>query len=167
LRNANAPPQPPPGTQISSHLLLRIIILLIAVWTGVAGAVLLAVHGVSSGALGAGVTDQSGQRLVGIHMLLLVPVYLVIVVRYDRFNSLIWLPFAAQLAVALVVGYGMFAGETSFSNGILAFAVCLIFAALFAFVWITQQRDAARARLESEDVSPAPPQPEGRESAPR
>jgi hypothetical protein len=147
----------PPGTQISSHLLLRIIILLIAAWTAIAGAVLLAVHGVSSGALGAGVNDQSGQRLVGIHMLLLVPVYLLIVVRYERFHGLLWLPFAGQLAVALTVGYGMFTGETSFSNGILAFAVGLIFAALFAFVWITQQRDAARARMEEDEHRDAPP----------
>jgi hypothetical protein len=141
-----------PEALVSTHLLLRITILLIAGWTAVAGLVLLAFQGASSGALGAGVTDENGKRLAGVHMLLLVPVYLLIAWRYHRYAGLLWLPFAGQLAVVLVVGYAMVIGDTSFSNGILPVAVGLIFVSLFGFLWITQQRTIARLKMEADSL---------------
>jgi hypothetical protein len=143
---------PPSDAQVSTNLLLRITILLIGAWTAVAGLVLLAFQGASSGVLGAGVTDENGKRLAGVHMLLLVPVYLLIAWRYDRYAGLLWLPFAGQLAVVLVVGYAMVIGDTRFSDGILAVAVGLIFVSLFGFLWITQQRTIARLKMEADTM---------------
>ena len=76
-------------------------------WSLVSGMILTTFHGASSGALGAGVSDLAGQRLVGVHLLLLVPVYVLLVVRYDHHRSLLWLPFGAQLAVFLSVNYSI------------------------------------------------------------
>ena len=142
-------------------MLTRIIILLIAGWTAVAGVVLIGFHGATSGALGAGVTDEAGQRLLGSQLLILVPAYLLLAWRPERYSHFLWLPFAAQLATALAVGYSILTGETDFSDGILAAAVSGIFIALLSFVWVSEQRAVARAKFEAsggsenEDSAPA------------
>jgi hypothetical protein len=140
-----------PEAAISTRLLMRILICLIATWSFLAGIVLVAFHGAGSGALGAGVTDRAGQRLVGAHLLLLVPVYLLIAWRPERYKSLLWLPFAGQLVLALSVGYGILAGETDFGDGILALAVGTIFVVLLGFVWVSEQRTVARLQFEARE----------------
>ncbi len=137
-----------PAASISTQLLTRVIILLIAVWSLLEGVVLVGFHGASSGALGAGVTDQAGQRLAGAQLLVLVPAYLLIAWRLPRYQAFVWLPFAAQLAVSLTVGYGIVEGDTDFGDGILACSVSAIFAVLLGFVWISEQRILARDKFE-------------------
>ncbi len=134
-------------TTVSTRLLVRFVIVLIAMWSFAAGLVLIAFQGSSSGALGAGVTDTAGQRLVGAHLLVLVPAYLLIALRPERYQAFFWLPFAAQAAVVLVVGYDIVSGETAFGDGILPVAVGLIFIALLSFLWVTEQRSKARAKM--------------------
>jgi hypothetical protein len=142
---------------VSTELLTRIVILLVAVWDAFAGMVLLAFHGASTGALGAGVTDEAGQRLLGAHLLVLVPLYALIALRLQSYRGLFWLPFAAQSAVVLVVGYNMLKGDTDFGDGILAFAVSLIFVALLGFVWITERRTTALLQMEQQQRESSPP----------
>jgi len=152
---------PPPETTISTRILTRIIVLLIAVWSLIAGTVLVGFHGATSGALGAGVTDEAGQRLLGAHLLVLVPAYLLIAWRLERHKSFLWLPLAAQLATAFAVGYSILTGETDFGDGILAAAVSGIIVVLLGFVWISEQRGVSRAKYEAsrgegaESASPA------------
>ena len=143
-------------TQISTRILTRIIIILIAAWSFVYGVVLLFFHSASTGALGAGVEDVAGQRLVGAHMVLLVPVYAMLAWHPDRYPALHWLPFGGQLAVFFAVGYSMLAGSIGFSDGILPVAVSAIFLGLLSFIWITEQRAVAKAKLEAEDARLAP-----------
>ena len=132
---------------ISTRLLIRIIIALIAIWSLISGLVLVAFHGASTGALGAGVSDRTAQRLFGAHLLVLTPAYLLIAWRPERYEAFAWLPFAAQLATVLTVGYSILIGDTDFSDGILAVAVGAIFVALLSFVWVTERRTVARNRL--------------------
>jgi hypothetical protein len=142
----------PPRHQatVSTDLLTRIVILMVALWDGAAGLVLVGFQGTSTGALGAGVEDPAGQRLLGAHLLVLVPAFVIIAVRLQRYAGLLWLPFASQAVVALVVGYNMLEGDTSLGNGILAFAVSLIFVTLLGFLWVTEQRTTARLQLEAQ-----------------
>jgi hypothetical protein len=140
-------------TQISTRMLTRIIVALIAAWSLVYGAVLAFFNDASTGALGAGVEDAAGQRLVGAHMLLLVPVYLLIAWRPERYPMLHWLPFGGQLAVFFAVGYSMLSGTIGVSDGILPVAVSSIFLGLLTFIWITEQRAVAKAKLEAEEAS--------------
>jgi hypothetical protein len=135
---------------IGTRLLTRLLIILVAVWSLVAGIVLVAFHGASSGALGAGVADEAGQRLVGAHLLVLAPVYLLIAWHIERYQGLIWLPVAGQLAVVLAVGYSIVTGATDFEDGILALLVSAIFATLLGYVWVTEQRSNANLELDGE-----------------
>ena len=130
----------------------RIIILLIGAWSLVAGVLLVFFHGTAAGSLGVGVSDAAGQRLVGAHLLILAPVYLMIAWRPERYQSLLWLPFAGQLIVLVSVGYGIVAGDTKFGDGALAVAVSAIFVGLLAFIWIIEQRALARAKLDAAEA---------------
>jgi hypothetical protein len=136
-----------PDATISTRQLMRIVVLLIAVWSITAGVVLLAFPNAGSGALGGGIADRAGQRLIGVHLLLLAPVYLVIAARLDRYQGLLWLPIAGQVALALTVAYNIISGDTSFSDGALSSVISLIFAGLLGFVWITEQRTIARDKM--------------------
>ena len=150
-----------PRATISTELTTRVVIVLVAVWDLFAGLVLLAFHGASRGALGAGVEDEAGQRLLGAHLLVLVPVYLTLAWRPQRFLPLLWLPFAAQGAVVLVIGYNMLEGDTDVGDGLLAFAVSLIFVLMLGFLWVAEQRTVAQLKSEAESARPPvlnPPQ---------
>jgi hypothetical protein len=129
---------------ISSTLLIRGIVLLIAAWTLLAGLALTAFHGSGASAMGAGVADEAGQRLAGAHMLVLVPVYVLIAWRPGRYGSLLWLPFFAQAAVFFAVGYSILSGDTEFGDGILAVSISGMLGGVLAFVWISQQRSNAQ-----------------------
>ena len=136
-----------PDATISTRQLMRVIILLIAAWSIAAGVVLLAFPSAGSGALAGGIADRAGQRLLGVHLLLLSPLYLAIIARMERYGGLLWLPIAAQTGLAVTVAYNIVAGDTSFSDGALAASISLIFAGLLTFVWITEQRTLARAKM--------------------
>jgi hypothetical protein len=142
--------------------LLRIIVGLIAAWNVVAAALLLGLQGTGSRALGAGITDHAGQRLVGAHLLILAPAYILIAVRPQLYQGFLWLPLAGQLAIALTVGYSISAGDTDFGDGILAVAISAIFAGLLTFVWISEMRSTATARF---DAANRPQPDDGTEDA--
>ncbi len=84
-------------------------------------------------------------------MLVLAPLYLLIAWKPARYGSLIWLPFFAQAAVVIAVGYSILNGDTDFGDGILAVAISGMLAVSLGFVWITQQRSVASARYEEQD----------------
>src|SRR3970040_2125355 len=123
----------PPEVTVSARLLMRMVIVLVAFWSLAEGLVLLAFQGAATGALGAGVEDEGGQRLLGAHLLILIPAYLLIAWRLDRYYALVWLPLAAQAGAALVVGFSMLNGTTAIGDGILPFAVGLIFVTLLGY----------------------------------
>lgn len=153
-----------PQATVSTQLLTRVVILLIAIWDSLAGLVLLAFQGAGTGALGAGLEDVAAQRLLGAHLLVLVPLYGLLAWRLDHYRGLMWLPFSAQAAVMLVIGYNMLEGDTSFGDGILGFGFSLVFVSLLSFVWVTEQRTLAHMQMEAKaagaaSVPPALPPP--------
>ena len=155
-------PEQRPDVTISTRLLTRIVVLLVALWSLLAGLVLVAFQGAASGALGAGIDEDSGQRLVGAHLLVLVPVYLLIALRIEEHRDLIWLPIMAQAAVVMAVGFSILTGDTSFADGILPVAVGIIFTCLLAFIWITEQRSSVTSGLPSEGGAASTNQEEDR-----
>lgn len=137
-------------TVISTKLLTRILIALIAGWSLLAGLALVFFQGSGSSALGAGVADVAGQRLLGAHLIVLAPVYGMLAWRSERYHGLIWLPFVSQLAVFFSVGYSILIGDTEFGDGVIAVTVSAIFIGLLGFVWITEQRSLAHMKLEED-----------------
>jgi hypothetical protein len=148
---AEEPLAPPPQATVSIRVLTRVVILLVAAWNSVAGLVLVAFHGASSGALGAGVEDEAGQRLLGVHLLILVPAYLLIAWKPERYQGFQWLPYAGQVGATVVVAYNLLSGDTKVSDGILALAIGVIFVVLLSFLWITEQRTLARLQMEAQE----------------
>jgi hypothetical protein len=134
-----------PDVTISTRQLMRIIIMLISLWSFTAGMVLLAFP--SSDALGAGLADRAGQRLIGVHLVLLSPIYLLIAMKQEQYGNLVWLPIAGQTCFALTVAYNIVSGDTDFKDGALATLISLIFAGLLTFIWITEQRTIARNKM--------------------
>jgi hypothetical protein len=150
LHGREAAPNPA-ETSISTTVLTRILIALIAVWSLVAGIVLVFFQGTGSGALGAGVVDIAGQRLLGAHLIVLAPVYALIAWHSSQYKGLFWLPFASQLAVFFAVGYSILIGDTDFGDGMVPVTMSGIFIGLLGFVWVSEQRTLARMRLDRED----------------
>ncbi len=146
------PSRAQPETTISTTVLTRILIGLIAIWSLVAGLVLVFFPGSGSGALGAGVEDVAGHRLLGAHLIVLAPVYVLIAWHHNEYRGLFWLPFASQLVVFFAVGYSILNGDTDFGDGMVAVTVSGIFIGLLGFVWISEQRTLARARLEEDEA---------------
>jgi hypothetical protein len=142
---------PPPETTISTELLTRILVGLIAVWSLLAGLALVFFQGAGSGAMGAGTSDPAGQRLLGAHLIILAPVYALLAWRTEDYHGLIWLPFVSQLAVFFAVGYSILIGDTDFGDGVIALSVSGIFIGLLGFVWISEQRTLARMRFEEQE----------------
>jgi hypothetical protein len=125
---------------IGARLLIRLLLVQTAVWSLVAGIVLVGFQGAGADALGAGVADEPGQRLAGAHLLVLAPAYVLMAWHTDRYNGLLWLPIAAQFAVVLAVGYSIVNGATDFEDGVIAAVVSGMLGLLLAFAWVTEQR---------------------------
>jgi hypothetical protein len=142
---------------ISTRILTRVLLALIALWSFVAGVTLVAYAGSAGGVLGGGLSDHAAQRLAGAHMLVLVPLYLLIAWRIDRYAGLLWVPFLAQAAVVLSIGYSIIANDSEPEDGALALVVSAIFAVLFAFVWISEQRTVAQQAIDEEESATTGP----------
>jgi hypothetical protein len=72
-----------------------------------------------------------------------------------------WLPFANQAVIVLVIGYNLLKGDTDVSDGILAFVVGLIFVALLGFLWVSEQRTVASMKADQENGGAPPSRPNG------
>lgn len=137
----------PADATVSIRVLTRIVVFLIALWSLLSGLVMLAFHGAGSDAMGAGLTDEAGQRLVGAHLLIFAAIFFLIALRFDRFGGLLWLPLIVQFATAATITYGMVNGDTDFGDGVLPVAVGVIFTSLLSFLLITERRMAAMEKL--------------------
>lgn len=138
-----------PAPRASTAVLTRLAVLIVALWSLMAGLSLVVFVGTEAGFLGNGVTDSTGQRLAGAHMLVLTPLYLLIAWRPQRYGTLLWLPFLANTAVALAVVYGIIEGDIDFIDGLPLALVSALVAGFLGFVWVTEARSEARDGFEA------------------
>jgi hypothetical protein len=118
---------------ISAYGAFRLLLVLLAVWSFFAGFSLLT-QGV--GALSLGNGGAPAERIVGAQMLVLVPVYGLIAWRRDEYRLLLWIPYAAQLAVILPLLWDLVVtGDVDFQDGALMLIVSLIFEVLLVYFW--------------------------------
>ena len=114
---------------ISAYGAFRLLMVLLAVWTFFAGFSLLT-QGIGAISLAG---DASAERVAGAQMIVIAPIYGLIAWRRDQYRHLLWLPYAAQLAVILPVLYDVLANRNG--NGALILIVSLIFFALLVYLW--------------------------------
>jgi hypothetical protein len=114
---------------ISAYGAFRLLLILLAVWTFLEGFALV------TGALDAlslGGHDRDSERIIGTQMIVLVPIYAILVWQRERYRLLIWVPYAAQLAIILPTGWALLHADT---DSALLFAVSGIFFVLLFYLW--------------------------------
>ncbi len=117
---------------ISAYGAFRVLLVLLAAWTFFAGFSLLT-QGVGALSFGGG---PAAERVVGAQMLVLVPVYGILAWRRDEYRLLLWIPYAAQLAIIVPTFYDLTISHSGrFQNSALIFIVSLIFFVLLVYVW--------------------------------
>lgn len=133
----------------SSRVLIRLVVVIITAWSIAAGLSLALFSGTGGGFLGEGVSDETGKRLAGVHMLVLAPLYLLIAWKPRQYGSLLWIPFLAQALTSVAVAYSIATGDTDVIDGLPLAAISGLLAVFLAFVWTTEQRAQAAAEFEA------------------
>jgi hypothetical protein len=122
---------------ISAYGAFRVLMVLLAIWTFFAGFSLIT-QGV--GALSFGNSSASAERVVGAQMMMLAPVYGLLAWRREDYRLLIWIPYAAQLAIVLPTVYDLFISrDRDFQDGALMLIVSLIFFVLLVYFWFSSK----------------------------
>lgn len=151
-------PQPPRSTArdaqddavavVSAYGAYRVLVVLLAIWTFFAGFALLT-QGVT--ALSFGGQDAGAERVIGAHMLMLVPLYVLLAWKRAEYGRLVWIPYAAQLAVILPTGWTWLT-DGDLDEGVLLFMIASIFLALLLYVsWSSHPLDFFRGDAGEEE----------------
>jgi hypothetical protein len=138
----------PPGTaaeqeerplgMISAVSALRLILALLTIWTLVSGLSLIFFQEGADATIGGGLEGDQGaaaQRLLGVHLLVLTPIYGLIVWKPRQYWPFLWVPYAAQIGVVIVTFFDIVSGDREFKNGALPLIVAAVFASLLLYVW--------------------------------
>jgi len=73
-------------------------------------------------------------------MMMLAPVYGLLAWRREDYRLLIWIPYAAQLAIILPTVYDLFISrDRDFQDGALMLIVSLIFFVLLVYFWFSSK----------------------------
>ncbi len=137
---------------IGAYGAFRLLLILMAIWSFFEGFALFFGRG---GALTLGGTGDSGrvaEQIIGAHMLILVPVYGLLAWRQDRYRALMWIPYAAQLAMVLPLGISLLRLQ---NVGMLLFVVSLVFLTLLVYFW--WQSRPLEFFQKKDHLEPAPP----------
>jgi hypothetical protein len=117
---------------ISAYGAFRLLMVLLAIWTFFAGFSLLT-QGVGALSFGGG---AAAERVAGAQMIVIAPVYGLIAWRREQYRHLLWLPYAAQLAIILPTFYDLvISHDGHFEDSALILIVSLIFFALLIYLW--------------------------------
>ena len=134
-------PSPPPRPTsarddavavISAYGAFRLLLILMAIWSFFEGFALFFGRGGALTLGGSGEQKRVAEQIIGAHMLLLVPVYGLLAWRREQYRALMWIPYAAQLAMILPLGISLL----RFQNvGVLLLVVSLVFFSLLVYFW--------------------------------
>lgn len=154
-----SPPSKPPTSAhddgiavISAYGAFRLLLILMAIWSFFEGFALFFGRGDALTLGGSGAEARAAEEIIGAHMLLLVPVYGLLAWRRDRYRALMWIPYAAQLAMILPLGISLLRLQ---NVGVLLFVVSLVFFSLLIYFW--WQSRPLEFFQKTSDLGPAPP----------
>jgi hypothetical protein len=117
---------------ISAYGAFRLLLILMAIWSFFEGFALFFGQGEALTLGGSGAQKRVAEQIIGAHLLLLVPVYGLLAWRRERYRALMWIPYAAQLAMILPLGISLLRLQ---NVGILLFVVSLVFFSLLVYFW--------------------------------
>ena len=110
---------------------MRLLLVLLAGWSFFAGFSLFT-HAIA--VLSFGGDDRAAERTIGMFMMMLAVVYGMLAWRREQYRLLMWIPFAAQLAVIIPILWEMVSAGTV-DEATLLLVVSIIFLALLSWVW--------------------------------
>lgn len=113
---------------IEAHSAFRLLLVLVTIWSFIEGFALFT-GSIDALSLNA---DRVAERIVGAQMLVLSGAFALLAWRREQFRLLLWLPYAAQIAIIIPIGISIFGGS---SDGALLFVVSLIFFVLLFYFW--------------------------------
>ena len=155
----------PPVAMINAQTLLRVLLVLLTIWTAFSGLALVFFQSSADATIGGGLDGGEGKaarRLLGVHLLVLAPIYGMLVWRPAKYHALRWVPYAAQGGVVAVTAFDILALDRDFLDGALPLFVATTFLVLLLYVWYagaTAQpldEDDDEASVESPGASGAP-----------
>ncbi len=119
---------------ISADRALRLLLILLTIWTAFSGLVLLFFPDSAQATIGGG-QGEAAQRLLGVHVLVLAPIYGLLAWKRERYQMFLWIPYVVQTAVVTVTALNMVTGDLDFVDGLLPLTVATMFLTLLVFVW--------------------------------
>ena len=155
-----------PEAVISAQSMLRLLLVLLATWTLFSALALIFFQESAGATIGGGLGGGEGaaaQRLLGVHLLVLAPIYALLAWEPRRFRLLLWVPYAAQGGVVAATCYDIITNKRDFSDGALPLIVASVFLVLLVYVWRAGRRpEAAEAeeRGQAAEMEVATPEPE-------
>jgi hypothetical protein len=129
---------PGPSGAISALSALRLLLVLMAVWSGFSGLALVFFQEGAGATIGGGLEGGEGeaaQRLLGVHLLVLAPLYALLAWDPRRYRMLLWLPYVAQGGVVVVTFFDIISGDRAFQDAALPLIVAATFLVLLLYVW--------------------------------
>ena len=145
----------PPVATINAQTLLRVLLVLLTIWTLFSGLALVFFQSAAGATIGGGLEGGEGkaaQRLLGVHLLVLAPIYGLLVWRPAQYYALRWVPYAAQGGVVVVTAFDILALDRDFLDGVLPLAVATTFLVLLVYVWYAGRTPPSLEEVEEEPV---------------
>ncbi len=135
-----------PSGGIRARSALRLVLVLLAIWTGFSGLTLVFFQDAAAATIGGGLEGGEGeaaQRLLGVHLLVLAPIYGLLAWEPRRFGLLLWVPYVAQGGVVAVTAFDIITLDRDFLDGALPLIVAATFFTLLVYVWLEGRRQRA------------------------
>lgn len=157
--DAEAPAEAPdapfgqPAAMLSAEGMLRVVVALLGVWTLYSGLTLTIWQGIDVATVAGDLENGPAARLVGVHLLVLWPVFWLIAWDIGRFRWLLWMPYAHQSGVFIVTAVDVVRGRRDFADAALPLLVTAFFLVLLGYIALMRRQAAPLAH-------PPVPEPE-------
>jgi hypothetical protein len=124
---------PEEGAVVSVGSARRLVLVLLAFWTAIWALSLLL--GAEAGSLSAGIEEASARRLLGVHILVLAPLYALLGWNPTKYRVFLWVPYVSQAGITAVTLFDA-------KDSLLPLVVGIIFLALLVFLWQAARKPA-------------------------
>ena len=158
---------------INAESAQRMVLVLLALWTLISGLALTFFQDAADATICGGLHGGQGaaaQRLLGVHLLVLAPLYGLLAWEPRRFRLLLWVPYAAQAGVVLATMFDIISGDRAFVDAALPLIVAIVFLGLLLYVTFAGREPLPALReptvIEGETAPRTTPEPLPEQPAP-